>query len=131
MILDKKYYDAYGPIKGMLAWLKSFLITFVSYLFGTQKYLKEIDQPLFAWPILKDNSLKLCDSCRICETICPSDALVLEGELGQKPKKFQLLIDRCTQCTLCVTSCPAQILEMGHQHGLAFHAEQKRSQSLI
>lgn len=131
MILDKKYYDAYGPFKGSLSWLKNLLVSIVSRLLRTQRYLKEDTQVTFGWPVLKAGQTPSYDACLLSAQICPTQALVVQGQPGQKVQKFMLKIERCTQCTLCVSAVKESVLEMGDRHDLAFHAEQSRELSLL
>lgn len=131
MILDKKYYDAYGPFKGSLSWLKNLLVSIVSHLLRTQRYLKEDTQASFGWPVLKAVQNPSYEACFSSAKICPTQALVVQGQPGQKVQKFMLKIERCTQCALCVNAVKESVLEMGDRHDLAFHAEQSRELSLL
>ena len=55
---------------------------------------------------------KLCTNCRICERVCPYDAIRVE-ETG--PKKFSVMInkDKCYRCGLCVSICPTGVFHWG------------------
>lgn len=131
MILDKKYYDAYGPFKGSLSWLKNLLVSVVSHLLRTQRYLKEDTLATLGWPVLKAENKPSYDACLMSAKICPTQALVVEGQPGQKVQKFFLKIERCTQCALCVNAVKESVLEMSDRHQLALHAEQPRELSLL
>lgn len=131
MILDKKFYDAHNPIKGIFVWGKSVFFSAFAHLFGIQRNLSVVSDRLIGWPELLAESSADCDSCQKCVTICPTQALAIVGEVGKKPKEFILKIQQCTQCTFCVDACPTKVLSMGDHHQLAFHAEQKTEFSLI
>jgi formate hydrogenlyase subunit 6/NADH:ubiquinone oxidoreductase subunit I len=65
-----------------------------------------------------------CIGCKICERVCPSDAIeivrVTEGvPEGQKVYQAFVRMDRCIFCGQCVDSCPKQALENTENFELA------------
>jgi NAD-dependent dihydropyrimidine dehydrogenase PreA subunit len=52
-------------------------------------------------------NLRLCNSCRICEEICPVDAIRLDGE-GKPYLKY----NECWYCGSCERDCPTHALSV-------------------
>lgn len=55
-----------------------------------------------------------CTGCRLCERICPSDAIAVEVVRGENAwVTASLSVDpgRCVSCGLCIDVCPARALE--------------------
>ena len=51
-----------------------------------------------------------CIGCKICERVCPSDAIEIE-KVADKQFKAIVLMDKCIFCGQCVDSCPKDALE--------------------
>jgi formate hydrogenlyase subunit 6/NADH:ubiquinone oxidoreductase subunit I len=51
-----------------------------------------------------------CIGCRMCQRICPSNAISIE-KVADKQFKAVVYMDRCIFCGQCVDSCPRDALE--------------------
>ena len=51
-----------------------------------------------------------CIGCRICERVCPADALDIV-KVADKTFKAELFLDKCIFCGQCVDSCNKDALE--------------------
>ena len=61
-----------------------------------------------------------CIGCRICERICPTDAIHIE-KIEEKRFKAIVRLDKCIFCGQCVDSCPKDALENTARFELASH----------
>ena len=52
----------------------------------------------------------LCETCGVCQSRCPMDALVDRN--GDGDGKMQVDHERCIGCGLCVTTCPSGALKL-------------------
>lgn len=73
------------------------------------KYLPKKDMLEQNPPLINS---KLCTNCRLCEKVCPYEAVRVE-ETG--PKKFNVSIHKrkCYRCGLCVSICPTGVFHWG------------------
>lgn len=69
-----------------------------------EKAIMKMDPPLV--------NAALCTNCRLCQRICPYEAITVE-EI--RSKKFSVAIDKdkCYQCGLCVSLCPSGVFAWG------------------
>ena len=51
-----------------------------------------------------------CDGCRLCEKLCPHNALHFDLSEGESILTFRA--ERCTSCGLCAGNCPQQALTL-------------------
>lgn len=58
---------------------------------------------------------KRCIGCRLCTTVCPSQAVVFH----EKEKKISYHLFRCTFCGECVAICPVKALLFTNEFLLA------------
>jgi len=47
----------------------------------------------------------VCDHCGTCVSVCPRDAIALDGRV------IRLLPDRCDRCKRCLIVCPVRAVE--------------------
>ena len=59
--------------------------------------------------MLRFNSA-LCIGCKICQRVCPSNAIHIE-KIGDKQYKAVVQLDKCIFCGQCVDSCPKNALQ--------------------
>lgn len=119
MILNKENYESRGAIKGFLRFI---WMLFKSSKQHSSSFKSQCSQGI---PVLVKNSDEglVCQSCRECEKVCPTNAIKVEGKSGENPKEFYLDPLRCTSCMECVRACPTDALRpLGKSVG-AFHAE--------
>ncbi|MCS7336873.1 MAG: NADH-quinone oxidoreductase subunit I [Verrucomicrobiae bacterium] len=65
-----------------------------------------------------------CIACKMCERICPSDCIVVEGaklpgESRKSVTEFKLDFTKCSLCGLCVEVCPVDALAFSKRYNLA------------
>ena len=51
-----------------------------------------------------------CIGCKLCERVCPSDALLIR-KTGEKQYEATVFLDKCIFCGQCVDSCHKKALE--------------------
>lgn len=112
MMLDLKYFKNIGYLKGVASFLKVVVKKKVSkvtknHLWGVERFSFENKFPRLA---LDENLENSCDSCGKCVEVCPTNCLVVEGEEGKSPSRFELKIQNCISCSLCEEVCPAEAI---------------------
>lgn len=61
-----------------------------------------------------------CIGCKMCERVCPADAIrIIKVEGEEKKFKARLHLDRCIFCAQCVDSCPKKSLHSTDRFELA------------
>ncbi|GKX65791.1 EFR1 family ferrodoxin [Inconstantimicrobium mannanitabidum] len=87
----KKREDKIEVVLGQFAFLKTKLVNplFIKYGLNTKKFFAN----------------EACVSCGLCERICPTNNIKLEG----KP----IWGSNCTQCLGCINRCPKQAIQYG------------------
>jgi len=65
-----------------------------------------------------------CIACKMCERICPSDCIAVEGvkqpgETRKSVTEFKLDFTKCSLCGLCVEVCPVDALAFSKRYNLA------------
>lgn len=76
--------------------------------------LSTVVNPLFYTFLVKSRAFYAddrCDSCRICEHICPLNCISMEAnESGELRPQWS---DNCTHCMSCINHCPTKAIEYG------------------
>ncbi|NLV99301.1 MAG: 4Fe-4S binding protein [Clostridiaceae bacterium] len=76
--------------------------------------LSTVVNPLFYKFIVKSRAFYAddrCDSCRVCQLICPLNCISMEtDENGDLRPHWS---DNCTHCMACINHCPRQAIEYG------------------
>jgi formate hydrogenlyase subunit 6/NADH:ubiquinone oxidoreductase subunit I len=65
-----------------------------------------------------------CIGCRICERVCPADAIEIK-KVAEKSYKAYVYLDRCVYCGQCVESCTKKALENTEEFELASLSKDK------
>lgn len=60
--------------------------------------------------VLDAKNRPLCDACYICEEICPTEAININGIRHASLNTFKLDFDKCIFCGECETMCPHNAL---------------------
>ncbi|MEM3551514.1 MAG: 4Fe-4S binding protein, partial [Candidatus Bathyarchaeia archaeon] len=57
-----------------------------------------------------------CSGCRICESVCPFDAISIKTDIinGVERPKAQIIDVKCQGCGVCSSTCPTRAIEMQH-----------------
>jgi NADH-quinone oxidoreductase chain I len=77
-----------------------------------------------------ENGEERCISCKLCEAICPTQAITIESEgfkspsenentynlnhLLRKTSKYDIDMTKCIYCGLCQEACPVDAIVEGH-----------------
>ena len=117
--------------------LKKILKTFFLYeiltgLFLTLKYFFKkkvtINYPYQKTPIsprfkgehalrLYDNGEERCIACKLCEAICPAQAITIEAQErideSRRTTKYDIDMTKCIYCGLCQEACPVDAIVEG------------------
>ena len=113
--------------------IRSFLLTeIVSGLFLTLKYLfkkkvtlnypyeKNILSPRFRGEhVLRryPNGEERCIACKLCEAICPAQAITIESEPredgSRRTTRYDIDMTKCIYCGLCEEACPVDAIVEG------------------
>lgn len=76
--------------------------------------LSSVINPLFYTFFVKSNAFYAddrCDSCRVCELICPLKNIKMEtNKNGELRPHWN---DNCTHCMACINHCPTKAIEYG------------------
>lgn len=125
--------------------LKSFLLIDVlkgmwltlKYLFGPKVTIKYPFEKNPTNPRFKgqhalrryDDGTERCISCKLCEAICPAQAITIEGmetsEGHRRALRYDIDMTKCIYCGLCQEACPVDAIVEGANYEFATetHAE--------
>jgi|GEM_PF-2501537 len=53
-----------------------------------------------------------CIGCKICQCVCPANAIEVTKDAETKAVDFKLYTSRCVQCGLCIDACMKDSLKM-------------------
>ena len=61
-------------------------------------------------------NLDFCSGCRICESVCPYDAIEIKTETmnGAEKLRAEVVEVKCEGCGSCASACPAGAIKMQH-----------------
>lgn len=61
-----------------------------------------------------DNGEERCISCKLCEAICPAQAITIEGEKradgSRRTTRYDIDLSKCIFCGLCEDACPTDAI---------------------
>lgn len=88
---------------------------------------KSILSPRFRGQIMlrcDENGQEICIACKLCQAICPVQAITVEASVPEKSGevhalRFEIDMAKCICCGLCREVCPVDAIIHGDNHGLS------------
>lgn len=69
------------------------------------------------------NGEERCIACKLCEAICPAQAITIEAEEmadgSRRTTKYDIDMTKCIYCGLCEEACPVDAIVQGPGHDFA------------
>ena len=71
------------------------------------------------------NGEERCIACKLCEAICPAQAITIEAEPradgSRRTTRYDIDMTKCIYCGFCEEACPVSAIFMGKDYELAVY----------
>ncbi|MDX2049790.1 MAG: NADH-quinone oxidoreductase subunit NuoI [Rickettsiaceae bacterium] len=117
MLKKIKLWTLFEILRGMLLTLKYFFSKKVTIKYPYEK--SKISPRFKGEHALRRyaNGEERCIACKLCEAICPAQAIVIEAEEredgSRRTTKYDIDMTKCIYCGLCQEACPVDAIVEG------------------
>jgi ferredoxin len=104
MMINYRYYKNYSFFKTIFKYTRLIWATlFKPYQLKYLNHINKYKQHSYPYASVESNN-EICQVCRICEEVCPTQSIKIEGE-------WQLNQSQCISCARCILVCPENYLK--------------------